>query len=511
MSHATLRGSTELATHRLSPPTSAAGTPLKIGSWLESSGGMEEETAPPRITVYERRSSKEEQIRWLRAQSNDVSETIAYNVLKCFSNPLKGKRPRILKLTDVGIENCKAKTGLPSSVRAYSSVTTVNLKNIDTIAITYDDGNHQYVYESPQALEISQEIVCRAAIRRTVARHRVLVEEEIEKEELRPRSRPVNIRRSARSQPGNIIHEELFNHVMKILTMKDSLENQAITRYVNKFDVIMRNPKMATTNCRSFMDGIKNNFEKQHMDQFCQLQSRLAESLPNQNSLIDLETVIERAIQQLIIQPLQDKLIQCTKHTTRETDEIIQAKVATLSKYPQEVFGVPTGLASLQINWQRAVTHMDNVTKRNLLPIDRIAAIVKASEMIAEIMKSNADDPMSFVPADEFLPIMIYVLCQSRLTEMETLCEYLYSTCDAETLAGEYGYYLTTFVSAVSYIKKVDPAEFGEREEDRKRGMKKAASDYSLSQKLERLTMTRVKPSRTLGESVKAEPVVIKF
>lgn len=35
--------------------------------------------------------------------------------------------------------------------------------------------------------------------------------------------------------------------------MKDSLENQAITRYVNKFDVIMRNPKMATTNCRSFM------------------------------------------------------------------------------------------------------------------------------------------------------------------------------------------------------------------------------------------------------------------
>lgn len=35
---------------------------------------------------------------------------------------------------------------------------------------------------------------------------------------------------------------------------------------------------------------------------------------------------------------------------------------------------------------------------------------------------------------------------------------------------GEYGYYLTTFVSAVSYIKKVDPAEFGEREEDRKRG-----------------------------------------
>lgn len=52
---------------------------------------------------------------------------------------------------------------------------------------------------------------------------------------------------------------------------------------------------------------------------------------------------------------------------------------------------------------------MDNVTKRNLLPIDRIGAIVKASEMIAEIMKSNADDPMSFVPADEFLPVRILV------------------------------------------------------------------------------------------------------
>jgi hypothetical protein len=56
--------------------------------------------------------------------------------------------------------------------------------------------------------------------------------------------------------------------------------------------------------------------------------------------------------------------------------------------------------------------------------------------------------------ADDLLPILIYVLVHSKLSRLETQCQYMWQMSDPADLVGESGYYLTMLSSAVEYLKQ---------------------------------------------------------
>ena len=61
--------------------------------------------------------------------------------------------------------------------------------------------------------------------------------------------------------------------------------------------------------------------------------------------------------------------------------------------------------------------------------------------------------------ADDFLPIFIYVLMNSKICELSYLSTLLCNLCDPDKRLSETGYYLATFEAAVEHIKQMDIEE----------------------------------------------------
>lgn len=58
--------------------------------------------------------------------------------------------------------------------------------------------------------------------------------------------------------------------------------------------------------------------------------------------------------------------------------------------------------------------------------------------------------------ADDFLPVLMYVLARSNLTEMLLNVEYMMELMDPALQLGEGSYYLTTTYGALEHIKNYD-------------------------------------------------------
>lgn len=55
--------------------------------------------------------------------------------------------------------------------------------------------------------------------------------------------------------------------------------------------------------------------------------------------------------------------------------------------------------------------------------------------------------------ADDFLPLLVWVLVKTNFVAAEIECEYMYGLLHQPLLSGEGGYYLTTLSSAVHFLK----------------------------------------------------------
>jgi len=98
------------------------------------------------------------------------------------------------------------------------------------------------------------------------------------------------------------------------------------------------------------------------------------------------------------------------------------------------------------------------------MPCEKLAIIMQASQCIyaAVNLEQNAgklpgQQKTYFLSADDFLPVLIFVLSRSECTFLARTCEFLSNLCDPSAFGGEPGYYLTAFASAVQYIQSLKP------------------------------------------------------
>uniref|UniRef100_A0A4W6BZU3 VPS9 domain-containing protein n=1 Tax=Lates calcarifer TaxID=8187 RepID=A0A4W6BZU3_LATCA len=87
-------------------------------------------------------------------------------------------------------------------------------------------------------------------------------------------------------------------------------------------------------------------------------------------------------------------------------------------------------------------------------PQKKIELLLKACKIIYDSMSISC--PGRAHGADDFLPVMMYVLARSNLSALQLDVEYMMELMDPSLTIGEGSYYLTTTYGALEHIKTFD-------------------------------------------------------
>lgn len=130
-----------------------------------------------------------------------------------------------------------------------------------------------------------------------------------------------------------------------------------------------------------------------------------------------------------------------------------------LSNRTQSEWDIPVELQS-PVFWENArndlkgIEHSPNQSMK-LYALVRCAKSIYSEFHDVVLKRIQAEHPGKEVTlgADDFLPIFMFVLCQSDLRTPMLNKELLWGLCHPDQLYGESGYYLTVYESALEYIQ----------------------------------------------------------
>ena len=145
--------------------------------------------------------------------------------------------------------------------------------------------------------------------------------------------------------------------------------------------------------------------------------------------------------------------------TVDENRELLRPK-------PQEYFGIEAANVSPS-SWQAAVEELNKVNNQRM-PSGKLRALLRCRTKIYDLFSAEraaatatadgAQAKEAYLAADDFLSVFVFVLVQSELSQLPAVCRFMSELCDPDLLAGQHGYYLTVFESAIRCIHDADPA-----------------------------------------------------
>ncbi|KAI9916450.1 hypothetical protein PsorP6_017146 [Peronosclerospora sorghi] len=177
-------------------------------------------------------------------------------------------------------------------------------------------------------------------------------------------------------------------------------------------------------------------------------------------------------VQKQVLVPLEDHIHEALNTLSDWDDELaLKSKIKMLQTKPQSFFGVPPHIvAGSGSDWESARRELRRVNEY-ALPLDKLKCLVRAAGAIFETCGSHslssgditssltlveevntvAQPPMT---TDEFIPVHLFVLVMSNMSQLLVTCELLRTMCDPQDITGEMGYYLTTFEVALDLLVK---------------------------------------------------------
>lgn len=116
------------------------------------------------------------------------------------------------------------------------------------------------------------------------------------------------------------------------------------------------------------------------------------------------------------------------------------------------------------LNWDSATFELAGI-ERNPTPSMKIYALLQCAkavyaefknEVLPSILALNPHKTDVAIGADDFLPIFLYILCQSSINTPLLTKELLWGLCHPDQLYGESGYYLTVYESALEFVQNIE-------------------------------------------------------
>ncbi|XP_059496981.1 ras and Rab interactor 3-like isoform X2 [Stegostoma tigrinum] len=177
----------------------------------------------------------------------------------------------------------------------------------------------------------------------------------------------------------------------------------------------------------------------------------------------DIDASIEKALQKCILKPLRDHIYSCLLdfHTKDGSLKKLRDKQLVLQNQSLAELGVSAHVPDA-VSLEK-IQQKFNTMHTLYSPWKKVVQLLKACKLIYEAMSGSSGKPYG---ADDFLPVLTYVLTSSNLTNLSLDVEYMMELLDQTQLHGEGGYYLTTMFGALYHISNFQPRQLSRQMSD---------------------------------------------
>ncbi|XP_077179645.1 ras and Rab interactor 3 [Paroedura picta] len=186
------------------------------------------------------------------------------------------------------------------------------------------------------------------------------------------------------------------------------------------------------------------------------IQSTELKSLIDQVVYTDdqLEVIIESALHKCVLKPLKEAIYTYLRdiHNKDGSFQFLKENQQVIQNTTTTDLGITTSVPETTL-LEKILQKFTNMHKA-YSPEKKISILLKSCKLIYDSMaQGNPGKPYG---ADDFLPVLMYVLARSDLTEMLLNVEYMMELMDPALQLGEGSYYLITTYGAVELIKSYD-------------------------------------------------------
>ncbi|KAM4750776.1 ras and Rab interactor 2-like isoform 2-T2 [Anableps anableps] len=193
---------------------------------------------------------------------------------------------------------------------------------------------------------------------------------------------------------------------------------------------------------------------RQFMTQMKAYLRQCSELDPPLESLIpedQIDRVLEKAMHKCVLKPLKS-VIEVILHDFQVKSGALQQLRENLAlaktKKPQEL-GVDGAVPPDSVAIEKIRQKFLNMRKM-YSPDQKVSLLLRVCKLIYTIMQDNSG---RMYGADDFLPMLTYVVAQCDMPQLDTEVQYMMELLDPTLLQGEGGYYLTSAYGAMALIK----------------------------------------------------------
>ncbi|XP_039730323.1 ras and Rab interactor 2 isoform X9 [Pteropus medius] len=192
---------------------------------------------------------------------------------------------------------------------------------------------------------------------------------------------------------------------------------------------------------RQFMTQVKN-----YLSQSSELDPPIESLIPEDQ----IDVVLEKAMHKCILKPLKGHVEAMLKdfHMADGSWKQLKENLQLVrQRNPQElgVFAPTPDVVDVEKIKVKFMT-----MQKMYSPEKKVMLLLRVCKLIYTVMESNSG---RMYGADDFLPVLTYVIAQCDMLELDTEIEYMMELLDPSLLHGEGGYYLTSAYGALSLIK----------------------------------------------------------
>ncbi|KAM9365080.1 ras and Rab interactor 2 isoform 1-T1 [Pholidichthys leucotaenia] len=164
-----------------------------------------------------------------------------------------------------------------------------------------------------------------------------------------------------------------------------------------------------------------------------------------------IDRVLEKAMHKCVLKPLKPVLsaaLQEFQVRSGAWQELKENLAMAKARQPQEM-GVADVLPPDPVAIEKIKSKFQTLCKM-YSPEKKVTVLLRVCKLIYTIM---ADNSGRLYGADDFLPMLTYVLAQCDMHQLDNEILYMMELLDPSLLSGEGGYYLTTAYGAMSLIR----------------------------------------------------------
>lgn len=208
-------------------------------------------------------------------------------------------------------------------------------------------------------------------------------------------------------------------------------------------------------NCSCYTSGLELlQTLRQFMTQMKSYLLQSSELDPPIESLIpedQIDQVLEKAMHKCILKPLKSVVglaLQDFQVSSGVWQQLKENLALAKTKQPREM-GVEGAMPPDPMAIEKIRHKFHNMNKL-YSPEKKVSLLLRVCKLIYTIMEDNSG---RLYGADDFLPMLTYVLAQCDMPQLDTEILYMMELLDPSMLHGEGGYYLTSAYGAMSLIK----------------------------------------------------------